>query len=115
MELKKWRAKHKPRLEQLVVKGATEQLARIFPLRRMAQELRRYRQHDAYDLDVKRTIEGTIQQGLFTPAYASRKSLTEYLVLIDRASFEDQQARLFNELTERLSRNNVFIERYFFQ
>ncbi|MGA9769879.1 MAG: amino acid permease [Blastocatellia bacterium] len=114
-ELKKWRARNKPQLSSLTVKGAEEELARILALRRTAQEMRQYRLYNAQDLDVKKTIETTIREGLFTPAYSSRRSLTEYLVLINRSSLKDQNAQLVNELAERLIQNDVFIERYFFQ
>lgn len=115
LELKKWRSENRPRLDQLPVEGISEQIWCLFPLRRTAQELRRYRQYSAHDLDVQRTTEETIRQGLFTPTYAPRKSLSEYLVLIDRTNFEDHQARLVSDLMERLSKNDVFIERYYFQ
>jgi Tfp pilus assembly protein PilF len=115
MGLEKWRSENEPRLDKLVVKGSSEYVARAFPLRRTAQELRRHREYGASDLDVQRTIESTIRSGLFTPAYAPRKSLPEYLVLIDRSDFEDHKARLADEIVERLMKNDVFIERFYFQ
>jgi Fe2+ transport system protein FeoA len=115
MELKRWRASNRPRLNQLVIKEAAKQLASILPLRRTAQELRRHRQYNSYDLDVQRTVEETVRRGLFTPAYSPRKSLPEYLVLIDRAGFSDQRASLVNEIIEWFIAHDVLIERYYFQ
>lgn len=115
MSLKKWRAENKPRLDRLRVRGASEFLARALPLRRTAQELRRYREYDAYDIDVHRTIEATIRHGLFTPAYSARKSLPEYLVLIDRAGFDDHQARLADEIVAQLDLNDVYVDRLYFK
>ncbi|HEX7333937.1 MAG TPA: hypothetical protein VF290_20705 [Pyrinomonadaceae bacterium] len=105
-----------PRLEQLVVKGGASQLFQGPSFRRTIQELRRHRQRGASDLDAQRTVARTIQRGgLFTPAYGSRQTLPEYLVLIDRASFADQQARLDDEIVRRLVQDHVFVDTYHFQ
>jgi len=113
--LKKWRARESQSVDNLRVKGSSEQLTRSLPLRRIAQEMRRYRAFDESDLDVTKTVEETIRAGIFTPAFTSRKALPEYLVLIDRATFADQQARLVDDILNRLVKNDVLIERYFFQ
>lgn len=115
MELKRWRTKNKLKVYELGVKGAAEQLTGLMALRRTAQEMRRHRHQETQNIDIGRTVEKTIREGLFAPAYAPRKALPEYLVLIDRASFNDQHARLVNEVLERLISNDVFIERFFFQ
>jgi uncharacterized protein with von Willebrand factor type A (vWA) domain len=105
-----------PRLEQLTVKSITAEIFEGQSLRRTIQELRRHRRRGAYDLDSERTINRTIHNGgLFTPAYGSRQTLPEYLVLIDQASFADQQARLDTEIVRRLVRDNVFVDAYYFQ
>lgn len=39
----------------------------------------------------------------------------EYLLLIDRASVHDEQARIGDELFNRLRANGVFVDRYYFQ
>lgn len=105
-----------PRLDQLVVKGGAGQLFQGPSFRRTIQELRRHRQRGASELDAQRTVSRTVQRGgLFTPAYGSRQALPEYLVLIDRASFADQQARLEDEIVRRLVQDNVFVDSYHFQ
>jgi hypothetical protein len=115
LELKKERTRQDLRTEQLVVKGVGEQLTQLFPLRRTAQELRRHLLLNSTELDVDRTLDGTIRKGLFTPSYAPRRTSPEYLVLIDRAALDDQRARLANEIMDRLTKNGVFVERYYFQ
>lgn len=105
-----------PRLDQLVVKGGAGQLFQGPSFRRTIQELRRHRQRGASELDAQRTVSRTVQRGgLFTPAFGSRQALPEYLVLIDRASFADQQARLEDEIVRRLVQDNVFVDSYHFQ
>lgn len=115
LQLKKWRTRSNPQIEHLMVEGAGEYLTQILSLRRTAQELRRHRQLDSDDLNLHATIDETIRRGLFTPVYSARKSLPEYLVLIDRESFNDQRARLEDEIVQRLIKNDVYISRYYFQ
>jgi PASTA domain-containing protein len=114
--LEKFQTAMVPRLERIFVKGATGQLFAGQTFRRTIQELRRHRQRGVSDLDVHRTVLRTVQRaGLFSPLYGSRQTLPEYLVLIDRASFQDQQAKLDEEIIRRLIRDNVFVDAYYFQ
>jgi len=114
--LEKLQSANQPRLDQIVVKGAAGQLFLGQSFRRTIQELRRHRQRGASELDASRTVHRTIQRGgLFSPLYGARQTLPEYLVLIDRASFQDQQARLEDEIIRRLVADNVFVDSYYFQ
>ncbi len=114
--LKKLRSATQPHLDQIVVKGAAGQLFLGQSFRRTIQELRRHRQRGARELDAPGTVHRTIEKGgLFSPFYGLRQTLPEYLVLIDRASFQDQQARLEEELIRRLVQENVFVDSYYFQ
>src|ERR1043165_1454302 len=113
--LRKKLARENVRVEQLMVKGAGEQFARLLALRRTAQELRRPRPRDVSDLDVAATSVRTIEKGIFTPGYHSRKASPEYLALIDRASFNDQQASLEDEIVRRMAGSDVYIDRFYFQ
>lgn len=114
--LKKLQSASQPHLDRIVVKGAAGQLFLGQSFRRTIQELRRHRQRGARELDAPGTVHRTIQRGgLFSPFYGLRQTLPEYLVLIDRASFQDQQARLEEELIRRLVQENVFVDSYYFQ
>ena len=81
-----------------------------------AARLMRRRQVDEFRrLDVEATVTATIERlGFPDFRYKSDSRVPEYLVLIDRASFRDHQARLFDELTQTLEREGVFVVRYFF-
>ncbi|MEH1830723.1 MAG: hypothetical protein V7L29_01215 [Nostoc sp.] len=52
--------------------------------------------------------------GLFTPVYGYRQVFPEYLVLIDRINYGDHQARIVEEMINRLKLNEVFITGYYF-
>ncbi len=114
-QLERWRAEKQPELLNLTVKGAGEYLYRSAAFRRLAQELRRHRRLKSNSLDVAQTVVATADEGgLFTPVYGSRRLTPEYLVLVDRQGFGDQQARLEDEIVARLRREGVFVDHYYF-
>jgi TonB family protein len=116
MLLQKLPSARRPLLERIVVRGAAERLYQGQTFRRTVQELRRHRQRGARELDAHVTVQATARKGgLFTPFYGARKTLPEYLILLDRASLRDQQARLEEELIKRLTEENVFVDLYYFQ
>jgi TonB family protein len=81
-----------------------------------AARLLRRRQTDEHRrLDVEATVAATVEhQGFPDFRYKSDSRVPEYLVLIDRASYRDHQARLFDEMTQALERESVFVSRYFY-
>ncbi len=104
-----------PELQKLLVKGASDELFRGPAFRRTAQQLRRHREVASSELDAPATVGATIGKGgWFTPVYLGRQVLPEYLLLIDRATFQDQQARRVDELVARLQEHGVFVDRYYF-
>jgi hypothetical protein len=80
-----------------------------------ARLLRRRQVAEFYRLDVEATVAATIDSlGYPSFRYKSASKPPEYLALIDRASFRDHQAQLFNELTKALETEGVFVARYFY-
>ncbi|HYO91860.1 MAG TPA: hypothetical protein VEQ40_09495, partial [Pyrinomonadaceae bacterium] len=80
-----------------------------------ARLLRRRQVAEFYRLDVEATVAATIDAlGYPSFRYKSASKPPEYLVLIDRASFRDHQAQLFDELTKALETEGVFVARYFY-
>jgi len=113
--LEKRRTSGMPDFQRLVVKGAGGELFRGPAFRRTAQLLRLHREAGSPELDAPATVEASLQQGgWFTPVYQTRQMLPEYLVLINRAGFHDQQARFVDEALARLRDDGVFIDRYYF-
>jgi hypothetical protein len=77
-----------------------------------AQDLRRRQPVASGRIDVPATIALTTRRGgWLTPVPARARVAPEYLALVDRASFADHQARLFDELLDRLAAENVPITR----
>jgi len=101
--------------ESIMVKGKVEYLYRNSIFRRLVQRFRLHREEPSVDLDVPATVEATIRQGgLFSPLFAIRNILPEYLVLIDRSSFSDQHAEMLDSVIQRMRSDGVSVDRYFF-
>ncbi|MEK7830037.1 MAG: SUMF1/EgtB/PvdO family nonheme iron enzyme, partial [Acidobacteriota bacterium] len=115
MVLRKLEVSGTPRLHRLSFKREDVPLFSSSPFRRAAQELRRHRHIQHHELDVAATVGATIRKGYFTPSYSKRRSLPEYLLLIDRASMHDGQARVAEELALRLEADGVLVDRFYFQ
>ena len=105
-----------PSVDYVTVEWLAEFLFKNPQLRRIIQQFRQHRESSEIELDTEATIHRTVNNGgMFTPAYRSRFVLPEYLVLIDRASFDDQQAKFVDELINRFTGDGVFMDRYYFK
>ncbi len=114
--LERMQTSQTPRLQQLNLAGDGIKLFDSLAFRRAVVELRRHRHVAANDIDVAATIRATIRQaGLFTPSFGRRRALPEYLLLIDQASLQDEQARLGDELATQFHAGEIGVERYYFQ
>ncbi|MBN3926187.1 hypothetical protein [Nostoc sp. NMS4] len=104
-----------PQLEQVYIVGLDEELFPKVLFLHIAQGFRRRIPISFYELNVKKTVEKSVQLGgYFTPVYSYRQLLPEYLVLIDRTNYNDHQARFAKEIIDRLSQNQVFLIGYYF-
>ena len=85
------------------------------PLSDVARQLRERTRRLTETLDVKETIQTSLNNGgWLTPIYSYRKSVPEYLVLIDRAGYRDHQAKFVEKIVEELKQDDVYISTYFF-
>jgi competence protein ComEC len=116
--------------KRLLDKQHDKKLPSIWPLRVEAPQLKLYgstqfyqavrgmrrRQADALErLHIGETISATIK-ALGYPVFRTKpgSKAPEYLLLVDRASPDDHQAELFNELFKALKYEGVFAVRYFY-
>jgi WD40 repeat protein len=82
---------------------------------RALQQLRRHHRRPTRNLDVERTMLGTVKRvGLFAPVYESRQTSPEYLVLADRSTLSDHQAHLIRELVLQSKTEQLYIDLYYF-
>ena len=113
--LKKHASEIEPQLDRLAIKGTSEKLFSGELFRHTVQKFRLHGEVVSNQLDPTSTIEVTVKHGgWFKPVYGMRNVLPEYLVLIDRASFNDQRARLVDAMLDRLIDGGVFVQRYYF-
>ncbi len=93
---------------------------KIFQSKSLARTAQRLRQHisskSPNSLDIEATIEKSIQAGgWFTPVSGTIKIRPEYLVLIDRTSFNDHYSELINHsIIKQLKDQDVIIKCYYF-
>gem|GEM_PF-3368842 len=82
----------------------------------VARQMRKRINDDASYLHLQKTIARAIENsGFFQPVLSSRTQQSEYLVLIDENNSKSQQVKLFEYLLELLAKQNVFIEKYYYQ
>ena len=95
-------------VKQIVVKWMADYLFSNPLLRSTIQQFRQHRESAWSELDPAGTVKRTVDNaGLFSAAYRQRFILPEYLVLIDRTGFNDQQAEFVNELINRFEKKWV--------
>ncbi|MFO0953797.1 MAG: hypothetical protein U0835_22100 [Isosphaeraceae bacterium] len=103
-------ARSRADIRSVRVRGVRESLFPRAVLSRAARNLRRRRPAEAVHLDVKATIDRSARRaGQFSPVAARRRMTPEYLVLVDRASFADHQARLYDELVGQVEAEGVAV------
>jgi WD40 repeat protein len=84
-------------------------------LRKLMVGLRQRVGQDALELDIQGTVAATVASGgLFSPLFVPKKSVPEYLALIDRRNFNDHFARLADDVLMRFAQYGVIVERYYF-
>lgn len=66
-------------------------------------------------VNIPKTIEETIKaEGFLSPHWSHRTRPAEYLVLIDHSKANSQQVKLYEYLTERFSKSDLYIEKFYF-
>ena len=104
-----------PEIKQLFVKGIDDKLFQSVDLSRTAQRLRQHKWIASNQLDIIATVEKTLRAGgLLRPVAGKMRSRPQYLVLIDRTTFNDHQAQWVNSLLDKIVADDVLVTRYYF-
>lgn len=99
----------------LTVPITTQRLHEVSAFNAVTRALRRRQQGESLRLDVVGTISETIaRSGFPTLKFRPVSKVPEYLILIDRATLADHQARFFDDFVTRLKEEDVFVESYFY-
>ncbi len=100
---------------RLAVEGRVWKIYESEKFYNVARLLRRRQVTEFGRLDVPATVGATVRAaGFFTPVYKASTKAPEYVALIDRASYTDHQARMFDVLCSTLRGTQVFLTRYFY-
>lgn len=104
-----------PSIAHLLVRGEETQLFDRKLMFRAAQNFRLHRRLGPAQLDVEASVLRTAYEpGVFRRVEIQRMTVPEYLLLVDRLSYRDHQARFFDDLIDWLIEHGVFIHRYYF-
>lgn len=114
--LEKQRLRKPPFVWPLTVEAPAARLYDPQQLYTVARLMRRRQMGEFYRLDIAATVSATIAaRGYPDFRYQRDSRPPEYLMLIERRSFRDHQARLFDELIRALEREGLFIRRYYYE
>ena len=95
----------KPKVRRFFASGLIRQL----------RSLRAHVEVESDDIDPSATVTASARMGgFYTPMMGVRKLSPEYLLLIDRKTRHDHQARLFDAVTECLMEADIYFHRYYF-
>jgi hypothetical protein len=104
-----------PEIEKVSVQGLREQIFDDRLIFSVAQAFRRRVEKPIPMLDVERTLNRSLAQGgWFAPVFDRRQIRPEYLFLVDRTNYQDQQAKLAETLIHSLQEYDVLAVIYYF-
>lgn len=104
-----------PEIREMFIETARHGLFQSVLLSCATQQLRKHVQIESERLDIDASVRETIRMGgWFVPVQGTINVLPEYLVLIDKAAFKDQQAAWVDTLLKQLTGQGLVIERYYF-
>lgn len=99
----------------LRIEGPDSKIFNSEQLYTAARRMRRRQIDNVYTLDVAATVAATSRSmGYPTLQYKSGSRIPEYLMLIDRSSFRDHQAQLFESLAQALRKEGIYIVSYYY-
>lgn len=113
--LQKKRAKKPPFVYALRIEPPAHKIFNSEQFYTAARRMRRRQTDKFHRLDVRATVEATTRSlGYPSFRYKADSKIPEYLVLIDRASFRDHQAQLFENLARALKQEGLYVTTYFY-
>ncbi|MEL6830034.1 MAG: hypothetical protein AAFO63_07845, partial [Pseudomonadota bacterium] len=84
-------------------------------LRRTIQSLQQWKSRQSDRLDIDKTLDRTLKQGVFTPVRAEVKGLPEYLVLIETRGIGDQETQRLRSLVRRFEDAHILVSIYYYE
>ena len=97
------------------VKAYIQDVMPVMQIKPIVSALRKRTQVPLIEVDVDRTIENAVKRDNWLEiVYHQKQMIPEYVVLIDRKSRLDQQARFVQEVLAKLAADGVWLHQYEF-
>lgn len=113
---KRFNVLNSPQLHDIWIDYKAENIYQADIFRRISHGFRTFEPIRTVQLEIDQTIEKTVKNaGMFTPIWKSIFISPQYLVLIERKSYQDQLANFADEITNNLKESGIYIDRYFFE
>lgn len=108
-------ANQEPVYTKVPVQAYIQDVMPVMQFKPIVSSLRKRTQSPSADVDVDRTIENALNRNNWLEiVYRQRQVVPEYVVLIDRKSRLDQQARFVQEVLVKLEADGVWLHQYEF-
>ena len=108
-------ANQEPVYTKVPVKAYIQDVMSVMQFKPIVSALRKRIQIPSSEVDVDRTIENALNRNNWLEiVYHQRQVMPEYVVLIDRKSRLDQQARFVQEVLAKLAADGVWLHQYEF-
>lgn len=113
--LRRLRSNHQPYVFSLYPPGPLPALFDSIQFHNSTRLLRGRREIEFTQLDIRSTIHATIKS-LGYPQFRYRRAskIPEYLLLIERTTYDDHVTAFFDELANSLEEDGVFVARYYY-
>ncbi|HMM99688.1 MAG TPA: response regulator [Anaerolineales bacterium] len=108
-------ANQEPVYTKIPVKAYIQDVMPVMQFKPIVSTLRKRTQVPSSEVDVNKTIENALNRSNWLEiVYRQRQVMPEYVVLIDRKSRLDQQARFVQEVLVKLEADGVWLHQYEF-
>ncbi|OQY30193.1 MAG: hypothetical protein B6244_01115 [Candidatus Cloacimonetes bacterium 4572_55] len=102
--------------KKMYIQGVDDLLFHTPSFQRLAWKLHLHREVSTNHIDDSATVDVTIRAAGFPQLqYKKRPVLPEYLILIDRSTFRDQQAEHSNAIVGRLNDYGIHVDAFYFR
>lgn len=113
--LRRRRPLYPPSIHNFVTKVARATPFSSKGLRKTIQALQQWTSRESERLDIDKTLDRTLKEGVFSPVRAEIKGLPEYLILIETRGNGDQETQRLRSLVRRLEDAHILVSVYYYE
>lgn len=113
--LRRRRPLYPPSIHNFVTKVARTTPFSSKGLRKTIQSLQQWTSRESERLDIDKTLDRTLKEGVFSPVKSQIKGLPEYLILIETRGNGDQETQRLRSLVRRLEDAHILVSVYYYE